>query len=461
MASEDTSRQGFDPVVRKEVEKPFNKPGLVYLYEIFAGTSEDPLAYLGETPKRRDESINKLAERLASGDLRDRTQQFLDHLEELRDARIAKGRTINYLEKTHGVDDSLVENIFSQKHRLLLVLYSYIYKSEQSIDFESVDREFRNFLYSVQFYTANTEVVYHTDEELPDFERVKIEAQRFEKRKNRGRQRAFRARVEPVEDEILKIRIFEELPPRRERIFKFRKNGIQPKTPDRPTVSRTTTYPIKTFGLNVHYENNNGATFIFSENPEDRWRSTVEEFLEDVFEITDPFDTLERRKSEVAVQIEDTASEAAADDKKVQEVVRDVQDVISSRTREVIEQLKEMGDKFDGDMDQLQNLLHGVELAGIRVVQDQSTATGFFELRPRDSLLRQVEFVEGLDDALLTYLERADDENVRPILQVKHEDGTSEKIILEDGNWSSLHGALSDETTEALNHFFDDIDNDT
>lgn len=458
MTTDGGSRQGFDPVLCEEVSKPFNKPGLTYLYEIFAGRSEDPRVYLGDTPRRRDESVNTLVERLSSGNLRKRTQQFLDHLDEMEDARIAKGRTVNYLEETFEIDDDLVEEVFNQKHQLLLVLYAHIYENDPSIDLEAIDREFRNFLYSVQFYTANTEAVYYANEEIPDFDKVITKAERFEKQKNRGRQRAFRAHVEPVDEETLKTRIFEELPPRRERIFEFRKHEIPTRSPDHPTVSRTTSHQIKTFGLNVHDEGDQ-TRFVFSENPKNRWKGTIEEFFEEVFGIADPFNTLERRKSEIAVQIEATASQAAADDKEVHEVVRDVQDVISSRTEEVIELLEE-DDEFEGDIEELQRLLQGVEFAGIRVVQDQSTATGFFELRPRDNLLRPMEFVEGLDDALLTYLERADDENIRPILQVKHEDGTSEEVILKDGNWSSLHGVLSDETTEALNHFFDGIDDD-
>ncbi|ELZ84476.1 hypothetical protein C455_00047 [Haloferax larsenii JCM 13917] len=405
----------------------FKNERLRRLLEVFTGDSID-----GETKDR-------MAEWLA-GEFREETEEFLIDLERMRSERLSLNRAKDHLHEHYGLDRDAVEEI---EGTLDLVLTLYELKYSNEIDAAG----FSTLIAYSSIFAEKSQEVYILEEDI-ELEDVEEDVQSHLSETNNHHRHALGARVHPKESGV-QIKLYSEYGRKPYVSFSFREDGTET-PPNDPEVEYEPSYPLKTIQLELR-KIPEGVEVVFSKDPLDGWKTRLEEFFQGTFSITDVFQRLERRESEVAGEIRSVAKEAAEND---EDAVEQVEESLGSRREELVENLREDEDLEEDEVAEAEERLETVRLAGFIISDDQNTQTDDFRL-VSDNFSGFLDSVDSMDDGLEAYLKEADDENVQVVVEIE-----DEKVRIQGDTWSPLYGKMSTENLDTLRLFFDTLRNE-
>lgn len=230
--------------------------------------------------------------------------------------------------------------------------------------------------------------------------------------------------------------------------FEFRDNGSSSEEyPTTPEITTQKFYPIKKIRFEISTED--GQTiFTFTDNYENGWKKVLETLFKRTIDDEDIYDDLQRYKSEVATEIEQSATTAADDSESSDQSVTDI---IEDGIERKIESAKGRVDGMeltDEEKTDLKDRLGSIELGGSELRGDSSTGTNQFRL------------VADLEDAYSSFdtmertfeeiLKKASEENMKFVIKIK-----GRPIAIDSGTWDLLeNGRISDENKRALEAFF-------
>lgn len=233
--------------------------------------------------------------------------------------------------------------------------------------------------------------------------------------------------------------------------FEFRDNGsASEEYPTTPEITTQKFYPIKKIRFEISTED--GQTiFTFTDNYENGWKKVLETLFKRTIDDEDIYDDLQRYKSEVATEIEQSAT-TAADDSESND--QSVTDIIEDGIERKIESAKGRVDGMeltDEEKTDLKDRLGSIELGGSELRGDSSTGTNQFRL------------VADLEDAYSSFdtmertfeeiLKKANEENMKFVIKIK-----GRPIAIDSGTWDLLeNGRISDKNKRALEAFFGQI----
>ncbi|KAB1192412.1 hypothetical protein GJR96_02720 [Haloferax sp. MBLA0076] len=220
--------------------------------------------------------------------------------------------------------------------------------------------------------------------------------------------------------------------------------------PSKPKITTRKHYPIKKIRFEITTEG--GQTiFTFTDNYENGWKNILESLFKRTIDDEEIYNDLQRHKSKVATEIEQSASNATADSESSDQSVTGI---IEDGIKRKIESAKgrvDMMELTDEEKAGLKDRLDSIELGGSELRGDSSTGTNQFRL------------VANLEDAYSSFdtmeqtfeeiLNKASEENMKFVIKIK-----GRPIAIDSGTWDLLeNGRISDENKRALEAFFGQI----
>lgn len=384
-----------------------------------------------------EKTKERMTEWLA-GEFREETEEFLLELERLRSRRISLPRARDYLHEEASVDRDTVNEIEGNLDLLLLV-----YELQSSGELS--DTDYVRMMAFANVFAEKSQEVYVLEEDLELDDDVERDVKDHLVDVNSHKRHAQGAEVHPDNGQV-QIELYSEYGRKPYVSFEFRKDGTKD-PPSDPNVEYSPSYPLKTIKLELR-DVSDGTEIIFSKDPEDGWKTLLEEFFRGVFDIRDIFDMVQRRKSEIAGKLRETAKAAAEED---EDAVKSVGEVIKNRRSSLLEEVREDDGLSEEEVEETEERLESVRLAGFIISDDQNTQTDDFRL-VSDNFSGFLSSVDSMDEGLEAYIEEAEDENVQVVVEIE-----DEKVRVQGNTWSPLYGKMSRENLEALRLFFDTL----
>lgn len=425
MSTEEYGYKVNEDMKQELKSQKFKNERLERLLSIFTGDDIN-----GETKERMTEWL--------AGEFREETEEFLLKLERLRSRPISLPRARDYLHEEVGVGRDTVNEVEGNLDLLLLV-----YELQSSGELS--DTDYVRMMAFANVFAEKSQEVYVLEEELDLDDDVERDVKDHLADVNSHKRHAQGAEVHPGDDQV-QIELYSEYGRKPYVSFEFREDGTED-PPSNPDVEYSPSYPLKTIKLELR-DVSDGTEVIFSKDPEDGWKTLLEEFFRGVFEIDEIFDELQRRESEIAGDLRETAKTAAEED---EDAVESVGEVIKDRCSSLLEEVRENDNLSEEELEETEERLESVRLAGFIISDDQNTQTDDFRL-VSDNFSGFLSSVDSMDEGLEAYIEEAEDENVQVVVEIE-----DEKVRVQGNTWSPLYGKMSQENLEALRLFFDTL----
>jgi len=230
--------------------------------------------------------------------------------------------------------------------------------------------------------------------------------------------------------------------------FAFRDNEYtEDDYPSTPELTTHRYYPIKKIRFEISVETDQ-TIFTFTDNYESGWKKILNSLFKRTIGDEDVYEDLERYKSEVASEIEQSATDAVDDSDSDD---RSVTDIIEDGIEKKIEAAQTRVDDMeltDEERDDLKDRLESIELGGSDLRGDSSTGTNQFRLVA--DLENAYSSFDTMEQTFEEILKKADEENTKFVIKIK-----GRPIAIDSGTWDLLeNGRISDENKRALETFF-------
>lgn len=384
---------------------------------------------LGNRPIEESAHTRKELRQIIAAKLEDQMRDFLNDYERFKEESIRTSPAIEYITSNFNIDAEKLD--INTRYELLIVLHE-----------EGLNEVLDELIVRSKMRTYASSRDYVLTEEV-DISEVEDDLQDFHEHWNNGSEDNKPARVkkEFESENLIVLKIFQEVNPQSPQTFKFRENELE-EVPTVPELTTVSYHQLKT--VRVQIATKEGETeLVFSESFT-RWRQLLPELFEIFFEIEDFFDEVDEVRSEVADDIEENMIEAIDEGEDPVETARDT---ISSRKEETEDEVDDL-DVPDSRKEELKQRINSISISGSEITGDQSIETQEFRLiAGLEGLFDSVDIEEGFKDLI----EKADSDKQSFVLTVDER-----PVELNNGKWSKLGvGQLRDLDRRALEIFFD------
>lgn len=390
------------------------------LHEVFAGDRLDQRA-----PMVRILLVDRF-----EGQVR----KFVENFDLLKERNINRRYAEEFLESEYGVPREDLDT--DDRWELLLVIYEH-----------GLENELGKIMFRSELFSVKNEETYYLDEHL-GIDDLETCVSRFMKEMNIEEQRLDPLRViVDSDDDAAFLQIYREYGRKYHRTFEFRKKGEDTPPPE-PSITGGQYYPLKNIGISIQPADEKTEITFTKEPSANGWRQEIGELFDFLFSIDEPLELLTQDRSEVVESIQEGAKKAAESEEDTSEALQEVVNETKKAQKEALED----EDIPDEEEEELITKYESIELVGYAITDDQSTSTDEFVIIA-NNLGNLFETIDGIETSFQDYLEKADQENIELILQIG-----GERIRLESGDWSPLSGRISEENKEALEKFFQSVD---
>jgi hypothetical protein len=327
ISSEKPDNELVDVLCRRDIMD------LKALHDIFSGNKKD-IEYYFEGRAKSKKGPEYWAETITKK-YPDEAQEYIN----IRNTRFKKSELgmndiTDYLADEKGIDRGIIEDINSDYHKLLILVYHSMYDPEEG----ALTKEYDKMESKAKIFRSNKKEIYYCENLNFDMNEAINRVDDFVQRKNEGATQAFTVRDFST-DEKLRMKFFSETSRTARQVFQFRKEGKE-KPPSKPTVQSESTHNIKT--IMIEAVNKGGDVEIILPKNKNGWKEHLNDFFEDVLEIEGGWNSVKKREASGANKLIDEVKKVADDEGATE------RDVIEKAT-ETVEGLSENA------LDELQN----------------------------------------------------------------------------------------------------------
>jgi hypothetical protein len=442
-----------------EISEHLTATRLVHLSDILSGDTKDLDDYYGEGSVDTS-GVERQALHLAH-EHREVVEEFLH-----RDKHEWKHsqRTRKHIEDIlieQGVSSEELETYDLTYTEYLLAIYHFYYDaSEETVqNYDVINAK------TLLFHNNTGQLFSYSDSLL--LEKAFLERKCSELSRTLSRtQRNFHADVLHVEEgKEAVVKLYREINRTPEMIFSERLPDDHPNA-DASGVTHRPAYPIKTISMRIE-NSENRAQVSFSES-RSGWTPQLKDFFTHVFNIDNPFSTLEQERSEsvdriigavreaVVSEQEDNEDEAGElDTKSAFEAVDEELDAVREET---VEQTREEED--DDIAEELDEKYGSIEPTGIIVRDVEDTLTAELSVKSDSTLEEWMERNAGARDIIESEVANANDGEIGLRFRARiTSDDDYDEFVLRDGRWETESGRkVPEQTREVLDRLFSDRD---
>lgn len=420
---------------------------LRHLYDVFRGELEDPSKYYENNGKSFSNS-KRWASYLSS-EFPEKSIEFMNRADaEFSHHRLKRNAVVDFL-ANEGIPRSVSEELDPSWTELLLLTYHTLYDQESG----KVSK-YNLLLAKSRLFRHRSKLTYEYDD--LDFLNLSGRVDDFVRSHNKTNSRPLSIKCHQVDGSEYILDFYQESVRVANPQFDIRDED-EDADPLQPNIKYNSTYSIKSLSANLsgedgHYE------VTYSKSPS-KWKTFLQGFLDTVFDISDPFDDENRKRTDSVESVLKSAFEAIEeDDASDEDVIENVDTQLDNISEETT--ASEATEESDYDPDELESIYDSLELVGINVSGAEETLTDTFQVSSTATLRDWTNKNVSAEDSLIGVIEEAEPDSVGFIFRgyLRGEDSPPEEFILQNGVWKSAGGGVSDEANETLNLLFQSND---
>jgi hypothetical protein len=371
--------------------------------------------------------------KVLASELEEETERFLEYHLRLSDEGVRTDPAIEYIAEHFDLEEDGLDA--ENRFELLLLLYENDLLDQLD---ELIIRA------KIRSYSATRTYVFDEELDLAGHE-SRIAEFHHEWNQEQDDPKAVLADIEFESDQLVVIKLYQEVGPQHPHTFAFRLDGEE-EIPVEPELRQVSYQQLKT--IRFQLDQKQGKTEIVFTNSFTGWRVTMNAFFESVFSIDDFLNNIEEQRSGVAEEIEEELIDS----------VEDQEDPVS-RTREKIDELRSDAERrIDGlnlphdRKNDLKDRIKTIEISGSEILDDQSIETQEFRLIA--TLEGLFDSVDGIEQGFREMIKQAKEDNQAFVLTIN-----DRPVQFTNGTWKGLGpGSMPDRDQRALELFFSDDD---
>jgi len=436
-------RGGDEELVSELLQTVKKAHRLRHLYDILRGDTYSPDRYYGKNEKSFDDA-KRWASLLASRYPSDAVEFMNRASEEFTHYNLKRNTVVDFLAE-RGIPRDVFEELTPSWTELLLLAYHTLYDPDAG-----VVTEYELLLAHSRLFKHRSNYAYQYPElDLTDLD-GRITA--FVRSHNQNKSRPLTINHHSIDDEEVVIDFYQESARVAQRVFDIRVED-EHGDPLQPQIKYESTYAIKALSANISKEDDYYEV-TYSKST-DKWERFLGVFFEDVFNVTDPLDDEQRKRTESVKQVLDSAFDALSMEDATDD---DVIEAVDEPIDQLAEVASESGaaEELEMDTEQLDSVFASIELVGIRVRGVEEALTDTFQVSSTATLRDWTDKNVTAEDSLKRVVSDADPKSIGFIFRgmLRGEDEPPEEFILQDGVWKAGPGGVSDGAMEILNVLF-------
>ena len=360
---------------------------------------------------------------------------YLDRYKKLKSENVRTVPAVDYLAEHYDIDKENLD--VDNRHELLLLLYE-----EDLID------QLEELIIRSRIKSYSAKRTYILDRSL-DLGSLEQNLEQFHREWNLEREdpNVILVDKEFESENLIVLKIYQESSMQYPKTFSFRENeeDEEDEIPAVPELTSIEYQQLKTIRFQLENKED-GTELVFTESF-NRWRKTLDDFFESVFDVTDFRKEVEKASSPVA---EDIEREIVDSIEQGEDPVERARDTIDEKREEAETRVDDL-DVPDSRKQEFRDRIGTIEISGSEIVDDQSIETQEFRLiAGLEGLFNSVDIEEGFRDML----EKAESEKQSFVITI-----SGRPVQFSDGSWNKIGaGSLPDKDQRALQIFFDGED---
>jgi hypothetical protein len=370
--------------------------------------------------------------KIVAAELEDEITTYLDRYEKLKDQKVRRVPAVDYLAEHYDIEQESLD--IDTRHELLLLLYE-----ENMID------QLEELIIRSRIKSYSAKRTYTLDRNL-DFDTLEQSLEQFHREWNLEQEdpNVILVDKEFESENLVVLKIYQESSMKYPKTFRFREDE-EDEIPTTPELTSIKYQQLKTIRFQLE-DTEGGTELVFTESF-NRWRKTLDEFFESVFDVSDFREEVEKASSPVA---EDIEQEIADSIEQGEDPVERARNTIDEKREEAETRVDDL-DVPDSRKQEFRDRIGTIEISGSEIVDDQSIETQEFRLiAGLEGLFNSVDIEEGFRDML----EKAESEKQSFVITI-----SGRPVQFSDGSWNKIGaGSLPDKDQRALQIFFDGED---
>ncbi|WP_137684585.1 hypothetical protein, partial [Haloarcula mannanilytica] len=320
--------------------------------------------------------------KLVAAELEDEANTYLNRYKKLKDQKVRTVPAVDYLAEHYDIDKENLD--VDNRHELLLLLYE-----EDLID------QLEELIIRSRIKSYSAKSTYILDRKL-DFDTLEQSLEQFHREWNIEREdpNVILVDKEFESENLIVLKIYQETSMQYPKTFSFREDE-EDEIPAIPELTSIKYQQLKTIRFQLENKED-GTELVFTESFS-RWRKTLDDFFESVFDVADFREEVEKASSPVAEDIE----------REIVDSIEQGEDPVE-RARNTIDEKREEAETRVDDLDvpdsrkqEFRDRIGTIEISGSEIVDDQSIETQEFRLiAGLEGLFNSVDIEEGFRDML-------------------------------------------------------------